>query len=312
MLFCHKIRPLAANSGKALYFYTTIAYYYFGEILLDMFEMYNRDSSGPDSEDSPSPPPSEGPSYGGYGCPSPGQIFVVSAGGSIFFGRKPDTAAMAKFSETIRRLASRGNRFVIVAGGGQTARNYVAAGKTLGANNYSLDKLGILATRLNASLLIESLERAHPQVFTSIEDAPAALDSGKVAIFGGLMPSFTTDAVAALIAESLNANFINLSDVDGVYSADPKKNPRATFYPALSYDRLISLMKFAKSKPGQKVVLDLPCCLILRRSNIKAMIMNGHELDNFERAVNGEEFKGTTVEDSGEEPISSSEDIEDA
>ena len=274
-----------------------------------MFEMYNSDSSEPDTESSSNP---ESQSYGGYGYSSQGKTFVVSAGGSIFFGRKPDTAAMAKFSETIRRLTAQGNRFVVVAGGGQTARNYVAAGKTLGANNYNLDKLGILATRLNASLLIESLEGAHSQDFTSVEEAAAAIDSGKVAVFGGLMPSFTTDAVAALIAESLGATFINLSDVDGVYSADPKKTPRATFYPKLSYDRLISLMKFAKSKPGQKVILDLPCCLILRRSNIRAVIINGHELENFERAVRGEEFTGTVVEDGDEGTSAAHDDLEDA
>ena len=109
------------------------------------------------------------------------------------------------------------------------------------------------------------------------------------------MPGFTTDAVAALVAEQMSGMFINLSNVDGVYSSDPKRSKNAKFYSELSYERLISIIQMAETKPGQNVVLDLPASLVLKRSMIKALFLNGNDLENFEAAVRGQEFKGTIV-----------------
>jgi len=221
--------------------------------------------------------------------------FVVSVGGSLFFGKKANTSLIAKLSETISNLQREGYKFVLVAGGGELAREYVAAAKNLGATNFEQDMVGIQVTRLNAKLLAKSIENAHDEVLTKVEDSKKILDAGKIPVFGGLLPLLTTDSVGALIAEYLNATFVNLTNVDGIYSMDPKKNSRATFFPEINYTKLMSLMKLAGSKPGQNLVLDLPCCLILRRSNLKAIVVNGEDLSNFEAAIKGEEFQGTVV-----------------
>ena len=262
----------------------------------EFFQMYNegREEESP-SAPSPTPEPIETISYG-----ETAKTMVLSIGGSIIAPEKPDATFISKLSESIDRLYNEGYRFAIVVGGGSTARSYIAAAKNLGAGNFALDEIGILATRLNASVLIQGLEKAYPEVLTDINKARDAIALGKIPVFGGLMPGFTTDAVAALIAESLKAEYINMTNVDGVYSSDPKDNPRAKFFEEISFEKLLSLMKLAGSKPGQNLIIDVPACLILKRSNIPGIVLNGTDLENFESAVRGSEFKGTRITGSEE------------
>ena len=238
-------------------------------------------------------------------------VFVVSVGGSVFFDNPPNTELIAKLGDSINGLARQGSKIVLVAGGGKTARNYVEVAESLSPNKFDLDKLGIAATRLNAQLLMSCLENPCNEVLVKVEDSSKALDEGKVPVFGGLIPSFTTDAVAALIVEYLGATFINLTNVDGVYSSDPKKNPDAQLLQEISYNKLVEMIVEKGSKPGQNLVLDLPCCLILQRSNLKGIVLNGNDIENFEKAVRGEQFKGTIVCDSVNPDFSVSETNED-
>ena len=249
-----------------------------------MFEMFNEgeQKSGP-TEISPL---SHSPA---------GNFFSISIGGSILIDDKPDVDRIAKFSETINRLQQEGYKFALVVGGGKTCRNYQAAAKALGANNYFLDEIGIKVTRINASLLTQTIDNAFQEVLTDVSRVADILSQGKVPIFGGLLPGITTDAVAALIAERMQGTFINLSNVDGIYSSDPRKSAGAKFYPELSYERLVGIIQLAEAKPGQNVVLDLPAALILKRSVIRALFLNGDDLENFESAVRGGSFNGTVV-----------------
>ena len=231
-----------------------------------------------------------------FGAP----VFVVSAGGSLFFCEKPITPKIAKFCETINRLHSEGFRFVIVSGGGRIARNYAGALKSFGANNFDQDQLGIAVTRINARLFVEALDQSCDEVLTHPKEALEVLEKGKIPVIGGLFPFFTTDAVAALICEVVGGTFVNLTDVDGVFNADPKKNQNARLFKSLSYEKLLSLLKLAGSKPGQNLVMDLPSCLILQRSKIKGIVLNGDELENFEAMVRGQDFTGTVIADDPE------------
>ncbi|MAG22215.1 MAG: UMP kinase [Candidatus Diapherotrites archaeon] len=256
--------------------------------MFDMFDMFNEEKKDEQSEEVSSPVPTA--TY------SPtGNFFSISIGGSVLISEKPDVAKIAKFSESINNLAREGYKFALVVGGGKACRNYQAAAKALGANNSFLDEIGIKVTRVNASLLTQTIDSAYPTVLTNVSRVPEIVEGGKIPILGGLLPGITTDAVATLVAEKMNGTFINLSNVDGVYSADPKRSKTAKFYPELSYERLISIIQVAETKPGQNVVLDLPASLILKRSKIKGIFLNGDDLTNFESAVRGGEFHGTLV-----------------
>ena len=261
----------------------------------DMFEIFNEDNTKEDAGESSHPTSSSSFVPTGISPVDSNRFFSISIGGSVLIDEKPNVAKIAKFSESINRLQREGYMFAIVVGGGKSCRNYQAAAKVLGANNFFLDSIGIDVTRINASLLTQAVENSFPSVITNIYEIKSIIESGRIPICGGMMPGFTTDAVATLIAEQMQGTFINLSNVDGVYSSDPKKSAHAKFYPEMGYERLISIIQMAEAKPGQNVILDMPASLILKRSKLKALFLNGNNLDNFEAAVRGLEFHGTVV-----------------
>ncbi|AJF60776.1 MAG: UMP kinase [Candidatus Diapherotrites archaeon] len=276
--------------------------------MFDIFEDYARQAEQEEKKSSDGSAAGSVVSSQSYGSYSSGEtIYAVSVGGSLLIEQKPSSSQIAKLAEKISSLHREGYKFALVVGGGKVARNYAASAKALGANNFVQDELGIMITRANALLLVQALEAAHEEVLTDVKKAKHVLEQGKIPVFGGLMPSFTTDAVAALVAEELGGVFVNLTNVDGIYSLDPNKSPRAKFFETLSYDKLLSLMKLSESKPAQNIVLDLPCCLILKRSRIKGIVMNGFELENFEAMLKGQDFRGTVIE----EPYVTEEEAED-
>ena len=257
-----------------------------------MFENLFGNNDDPETESSYSP---SSESSSSYSSSAHSDIFVVSIGGSVLLGDGVSSEKVSAVADSISRLHNEGYRFALVVGGGPICREYLTAAKDLGTNNFFMDELAIKITRVNATLLIAGLEKSYPEVLTHIGSAKELIDAGQIPIYGGLLPGATTDFVAALLAESLDAKFINLSNVDGIFSSDPSKNKRAKMYPELDYDQLMKLVASAESKPGQNLVIDLPACNILRRSSIKSLFLNGNNLDNFESAVRGQESTGTVV-----------------
>jgi uridylate kinase len=265
-----------------------------------MFEMFEAMSQNESIQESSSSPQQDN-----------GKRFVISAGGSVFFGQKPDAALIAKFGSCIEELHNEGFRFAIVAGGGSIARTYCAAATSLGMSNFLTDNAAIHITRANAALMLGSLKDGCREVLSSPEKAEAVISSGKIPVYGGLMPSLTTDAVAALLAEFLDATFVNLTDVGGIYSSDPSKHPGAKLYEKLTHAKLMAVLKIAASKPGQNFVLDTPSCLILRRSKLRAAVLKGSDLENFRAFVRGQPFTGTLIEDEQQgSPSEADEDTE--
>ena len=227
---------------------------------------------------------------------SPRRTFVLSVGGSVFFNEKLRAPEIAKFSEVINELVREGYRFVLVSGGGRVARVYQAGAKALGANNFELDEVGIAICRANALFFTHGIETAWKTVLTDPKEAETVLLLGKTPIFGGTTPGQTTDAVAAIIAELMDADFINLSNVDGIYSADPAKEAHARMFKELSHVKMLSLLKAQASKPGAHVFVDAHAANILTRSRIRGFFINGNDFDNFKNVVRGLEFKGTVVQ----------------
>ncbi len=204
-------------------------------------------------------------------------------------------------ASAISELHSSGKKIVLVVGGGKTARNYVEAHGSL--NKFEQDLMGIKLTRANASLLASHIPDANKEILKEIPRAKDILDSGKIPVFGGLMPFFTTDAVAALLAEFLGGNFVNLTNVDGIYDADPREYPDAKRFDEINYNHLIRLITASGSEPGQNVVLDLACCMILKRSSIPGVVLDGNDVENFRNYINGYSFKGTLIKGDAPEPV---------
>jgi len=261
-----------------------------------MFDMFNQEESSQETQESDYESNSNVPT---------GDTFVISIGGSLLVKAKPDAEKIMQIAEAISSLHSSGKRVVIVVGGGKIARNYVEV--MADVNNFEKDLMGIKLTHANAFLLASQISEAHKEVLTEIPKAKELLDVGKIPVYGGLMPFFTTDAVAALLAEFLGATFVNLTNVDGIYNEDPKDYPDAKRYDEISYISLIDLISSSGSEPGQNVVLDLACCMILKRSNIPAVVLDGNDIENFKNYVNGYSFTGTAIKEVASEPIDSEE-----
>ncbi len=226
---------------------------------------------------------------------NPAKTVVLSVGGSLFFQEEINVQAIEDFCNTLNELINEGYAFVLVIGGGRTARDYQEVAFGFGASNYVLDEIGIRVTQLNASIFTLLIQNAYSQVMQDTSLAREILSLGRIPIFGGTIPGQTTDGVGALIAENLGCDFINLSNVDGVFSADPKRSKKATMFTELSYKKMLSLLEKGALKPGAHSFSDLVAAKILARSNLRAFFLSGTDLANFRACVRGEHYVGTVV-----------------
>ncbi len=245
-----------------------------------MFENYNNESPAQIPEQAEKP------------------VIVVSVGGSMIAQDKINATLIAKFAHSLNNLRKQGFEFVLVAGGGKIARDYIATAKTLGVeNNFVLDEIAITVTRLNALILIQAFDEAFPDVLTDVKKIHDVLASKKIPVFGGLIPGFTTDTVAASIAEYVGGIFINLSNQEGIFTADPKTSKTAKLIPKMNHEKLLRVLARNDARnPGENMILDAFTCMILNRSKITTFVLSMENLENFENAVKGLDFKGTIIE----------------
>ncbi|MDD3159501.1 MAG: UMP kinase, partial [Candidatus ainarchaeum sp.] len=225
------------------------------------------------------------------------KCFVISVGGSVFIQDVVNSQKIKNFCNLINEYTQNGFKFILVIGGGKTARNYQNVLRENGATNFELDSIGIMATKLNAMLFINGITNSSNQVLENIKDSKLFLEQNKTPIFGGIIEGCTTDADAALIAEYLGVNFVNLSNVNGVYDKDPNQNYDAILFKELSFFDMNFLLKEKEMIPGQNLFIDKHAASILTRSKIKSFFLDGNNLDNFRHFLNGEYFEGTTISD---------------
>ena len=177
---------------------------------------------------------------------------------------------------------------VVVAGGGNIARHYINHARSSGADESSLDELGIEISRLNAKLLIYALKhKAYPHPPTTLQEIRHAVDSGSIVIVGGLHPGQSTNGTAALIAEKIEATlFLNATDVDGVYDLDPNKYKKAKKFRRIELKTLRSMLIHEDSVAGGYDLMDILALKIIERSKIKTRILKA-DLKTLEKAIKG-------------------------
>jgi uridylate kinase len=158
--------------------------------------------------------------------------------------------------------------------------------------------MGIQATRLNAWLMIGALkgESVYPRPFDEMEEALVGAATHRFTIGGGTHPGHTTDAVSALIAEMWGADmFLNLTAVDGAYTADPKEDPKAVWIPRMTTGELCDLVSSTERGAGSHSVLDPLAATVVHRSGIKTFILDGRDIGNLVDCLKGNDFHGTIV-----------------
>ena len=222
---------------------------------------------------------------------------VISIGGSIVLP-DDDITYLNELIKMLKDISDDYNLYIVV-GGGSTARKYIRWGRELGADEATLDELGIDTSRLNARLLIIGLgKNTYPVAAKNFDEAISAGNHYSVVIMGGTHPGHTTDAVAAMLAERLKVNrLINATSVDGVYTADPKKDKNAEKIDELDYDELIDIVSKGPEGAGPNVVFDPMAAKIIKRANIETYIVDGRDLEDFKKAIKNVRFQGTKVRD---------------
>jgi len=177
---------------------------------------------------------------------------------------------------------------VIVAGGGNIARHYISHARLSGADESTLDELGIEVSRLNAKLLIYALKNnAYPHPPTTLQEVRHAVDSGQIVVAGGLHPGQSTNGTAALIAEKVNASeFLNATDVDGIYDSDPNKNKKAKKFKRIELKKLRNLLVHEDSIAGGYDLMDIVALKVIERSKIKTRVLKA-DIKNLEKAIKG-------------------------
>ncbi len=226
----------------------------------------------------------------------PVEKIAISIGGSILVPDNDDMSFIKQLASTLLELLPN-YKFLVVCGGGKIARYYITIGRSLGADESSLDELGIEVTRLNARLLITALgEKAYYKPAESLDEARLALNSNPIVVMGGTHPGHTTDAVAAMGAERIKAvRLINATSVDGVYTEDPKVNPQATKIDRMSYKELLDKVIYSRMDAGSSFVFDPLGAKLISRSKIPTAVVHGRDIQQLSNAIRGQEFKGTLI-----------------
>ena len=223
---------------------------------------------------------------------------VVSLGGSVIVPDDNDDLFLKRFSEMVASLCDHYQIF-LVCGGGKIARYYIKVGRNLGLPEADLDEMGILSTRINATLVAYSLgDISVGKVPTDILEAHRLERRGKVVVMGGTVPGHTTDAVSAMLAKEVRAaRIINGTSVDAAYTADPRKDPHAERLSKISHQQLYELVNVGMHGAGPSNVFDRLGAQIAWDRHIDICIVDGRDLDEMRAAIEGKPIKGTVVSD---------------
>lgn len=211
-----------------------------------------------------------------------------------------DPQVLSYVSKEVKRLTDQGIQVAIVIGGGNIFRGVGLA--AAGMDRIAGDHMGMLATVINSLALQDALEQASvpARVMSALpihqvcEDyirrrAIRHLEKGRVAIFaaGTGNPFFTTDSAASLRGIEIEADVvIKATKVDGVYSADPVKDPSATLYHSLTYDEVLE---------KKLNVMDATAIVLCRDHKMPIRVYNMTKSGALDKVISGEQ-EGTLVE----------------
>ncbi|MCD5381531.1 MAG: UMP kinase [Candidatus Pacebacteria bacterium] len=225
------------------------------------------------------------------------ETIVMSVGGSLIVPNQIDTVFLKTLKEFIDTETANGRRFIIIAGGGKTARRYQdAAADVTDLTSDDLDWMGIHATRLNGHLLRTIFrDSAHRVMVTNPDDILDVPKEEKIIIASGYRPGCSTDLRAIQIAEKVGATkVINLSNIDYVYTDDPRKNPDAIKIEDISWADFRALIP-SEWDPGLSAPFDPIAAKEAEGKNIEVAIINGARPDALNNYLQDKEFIGTKI-----------------
>ena len=218
---------------------------------------------------------------------------VLKIGGSLLYDKdgKILVDKVRDYAAAIKSLVKSGQSLVVIVGGGIPARVFISAARELGASEAQCDWLGIKLARNNAELLCAALgDIAYPKIVETLDELEVAVKFGKVVLMGGLVPGQSTNAVAAVAAESVNAEMLfNATNVDGVYDRDPKESG-ATRFDTITIVELKEVLSGGGTRAGEYKLFDPVAIRVVERSKIPTVIFDGRNPENLTKV-----FSDTTI-----------------
>lgn len=221
------------------------------------------------------------------------EIIIISLGGSLVVPGEVDVEFLKKFKSLIDKHKNK--KFFIIVGGGKTARIYQKALKEIGASASDMDWIGIRTTWLNAEVIKNLFKK---DVYSEIVmDPNKSVKTNKRIIVGaGWKPGCSTDKDAVLIAKTNKIKIIiNLSNTDYVYDKDPGKFSDARKIEKISWQDFQKIVG-TKWIPGLSMPFDPIASKLASKLKMKVVMINGKNLDNLNKFLNGEPFIGTKIE----------------
>lgn len=223
-------------------------------------------------------------------------VLSISIGGSIMSPHDADPAFIRDLAALLLGKAGK-HRLVLVVGGGTPARKYIELCRLFGADESFLDEVGIRATRMNASVLLAAVHgKAYPRVADDLDEAVNASHRFPIVVMGGTHPGHTTDAVTVFMGERLHADRVIITtNVPGVYTADPSRDPNAKLLSRLSPQRLVEIVGAMPHEAGSKGVIDPLGAKLVARSGIATYVLDGRDLKSLDAAIEGRRFRGSVI-----------------
>ncbi len=223
------------------------------------------------------------------------QIEVISLGGSVLVPDQIDYSFLKKFKRLLMSFHNR--KFVVVTGGGRIARIYIEALKKEGLSVRNLSYAGIAITRINAKFLANFfVKKQHYPIPTTLKEVKNLLKKHDIVFCGALRyePDNTSDGTAAEIAWHVGGRFINITNVKGLYTKDPRKHRDARFIPRISFEEFYQIAHRMRYVPGQHFVLDQHAARIIKEKGVRTYIV-GKDLTNLKSFLHGKRFVGTMI-----------------
>lgn len=229
------------------------------------------------------------------------RILLKLSGESLMGGKQYgiDEIRLEEYAEQIKEVSQMGVQIAVVIGGGNIFRG--VSGATKGFDRVKGDQMGMLATVINSLALSSALVSVGQKnrVFTAVRMEPVgefyskwkaieAMEKGEIAIIAGGTgnPFFTTDTASALRAIEIEADaMLKGTRVDGVYTADPEKDPTATKFRSISFDEVYDR--------GLKV-MDLTATTMCKENNLPVVVFDMDTFGNLKKLLDGNSI-GTVV-----------------
>ena len=223
------------------------------------------------------------------------KTYIISLGGSLIVPDEVDCEFVRKFRKLILKKVKKGNKFIIMCGGGGLNRKYNSAGEKIRKlSNSELDWIGIHATRYNAQFLrILFGDLACQEIITNPYKKIAT--KKPIIIGSGYIPGWSTDYDTVYIAKTYGIdNLVNLSNIDYAYDKDPNKYKNAKPIKNISWKDFRKIVG-NKWEPRMNKPFDPIASREAEKIGMEVAILNGRKLKNFENYLDDEKFVGTII-----------------